>query len=325
MAQKVIIDTDPGVDDAIALILALKSPELAVEAVVTVGGNVSVEQTTKNAMRIIRMVNPQRVPILARGADPFGKEGFVRAESVHGRDGLGELHRFLLDDGTPMYPEIEPPSDLPDSNELYLELLERYPDELTIIALGPLTNLARIVREAPEKFRPGKLIIMGGAIGVPGNVTPVAEFNIYADPESARMVFLSGVRPILIPLDVTRKVRLTLDHVSKMERHPDPVCRFVSHATQRALDFALEREGVPSIALHDPLAVAVAIEPSLVETEPLHVDVETRGNVTCGMTVADKRPIKPKLKGKENADVAMKVDTLRALRLIVERICQGLL
>jgi len=324
MPQRVIIDTDPGVDDALALILALRSRELLVEGIVTVGGNVPLEQTTKNALRIIEMVKPEKVPVLAKGMDPCEGKGSVRAESVHGKDGLGDLQRFLSDDGAPLYPDIEIPDDLPSAERVYLELLEKYPQQLTIITLGPLTNVARILEIAPRSLRPKKLIIMGGAIAVPGNVTPVAEFNIYADPQAAKKVLTSGLNPILVSLDVTRKVRLSREQVSRIGEDPDPVCRFVSHATQRALDFTWEREGIPSISLHDPLAVAVAIEPDLVELVPLHVDVETKGEITCGMTVGDRRPIHNRFKAPENAFVAMEVDASRALKLIGERICPGL-
>jgi inosine-uridine nucleoside N-ribohydrolase len=324
MTERAIIDTDPGVDDALALILALRSQELLVEAVVTVGGNVPLEQTTKNALRIIQMVKPEKVPVLAKGRDPCEKKGPIRAESVHGKDGLGDLQRFLSDDGVPLYPDIQIPHDLPSAEDVYLELLGKYPQELTIITLGPLTNLARILEIAPHSLRPKKLIIMGGAIAVPGNVTPVAEFNIYADPEAAKRVLTSGLNPILVSLDVTRKVRLSREQVSRLGEHPDPLCRFLSHATQRALDFTWEREGIASIPLHDPLAVAVAIEPDLVELVPLHVDVETKGEITCGMTVGDRRPIDPRFKARENVLVAMEVDASRALKLIGDRICPGL-
>ncbi len=324
MPQRVIIDTDPGVDDALALILALRSRELLVEAIVTVGGNVPIAQTTKNALRIIEMIKPEKVPVVAKGKDPYGEKRSIRAESVHGKDGLGDLERFLSDDGVPLYPEIQLPDDLPSAEEVYLELLGRYPQELTIITLGPLTNIARILEVAPRSFCPEKLIIMGGAIAAPGNVTPVAEFNIYADPEGARRVLTSGLNPVLVSLDVTRKVRLSREQVSKIGEHPDPICRFVSHATKRALDFTWEREGIPSIPLHDPLAVAVAIEPDLVELVPLHVDVETKGEITRGMTVADRRPIDARFKPPKNALVAIEVDAPRALKLIGEGICPGL-
>jgi inosine-uridine nucleoside N-ribohydrolase len=323
MPQHLIIDTDPGVDDAMALILALRSPEVQVEAVTTVGGNVALAQTTRNALRVLELVNPRPRPVLAVGGAPPARRGAVRAKSVHGKDGLGELDRFLRQDGSPMYPQVPIPPGLPSAKEVTLELLERYPEELLMVCLGPLTNLAGLIRTAPEKLRRlGGVIAMGGAIQTGGNVTPAAEFNIYADPQAARIVFASGLPLTLVPLDVTRQVRL---HREDLEGLPqdgsDPVASFLRNSTAKALAFMEEREGTPSMALHDPLAVGVAVQPSLVSTFPLHVEVETRGRLTCGMTVADRRPIRAEFKEPPNVQVALEVDSQRFLSFFKERIC----
>lgn len=325
MYRRIVIDTDPGVDDALALILALRSPEIRVEAVTTVGGNVDLEQTTRNAIRILSMVDPKPPPLLGKGRNPPAGDKPVRAQSVHGRDGLGELERFLKADGSPMYPEVDVPRDLPQATEVISELLDRYPDEILLVTLGPLTNLAELLTVAPKRARRlQRVIVMGGAIGVAGNVTPGAEFNILADPVSASRVFASGLPISLVPLDVTRQVKLGKELLEGLKREGcDRVAGFLIHATAKALEFMEAREGSAFLALHDPLAVGVAIDPSLVETVPLHVEVETRGEITLGMTVADRRPILPHFKEKPNVDVAVGVDAERFLKLFRERVCPG--
>lgn len=325
MSQPLIIDTDPGVDDALALILALRSPELRVEAVTTVGGNVDLEQTTRNALRVLQLLNPHPRPILARGSSLSARKGVLRARSVHGKDGLGELHRFLNPDGSPVYPEIELPADLPNATEVIIELLDRYPEELLMVTLGPLTNLAELLKVAPEKARRLKGVIsMGGAVMSPGNVTPAAEFNIYADPEAAQRVFSSGLALTLVGLDVTRQVRLGREDLGRLPQEAkDPVVRFLKDSTEKALDFMEQSEGTSSMALHDPLAVGLAARAELVETVALHVEVETRGRITRGMTVADRRPINARLKRYPNVQVALEVDSRGFLALFKERLCPG--
>lgn len=325
MSQRLIIDTDPGVDDALALILALRSPEVRVEAVTTVGGNVDLEQTTRNGLRVLQLLNPNPSPILARGGSPAARRGVLRAKSVHGKDGLGELHRFLNSDGSPAYPEVQIPRDLPCATEVIIDLLDTYPEELLMVTLGPLTNLAGLLEAAPEKAKKLKgVIAMGGAVSGPGNVTPVAEFNIYADPQAAQRVFSSGLALILVGLDVTRKVRLAREELARLPQEArDPVVRFLKDATQKALDFMEHREGISSICLHDPLAVGAAVRPELVETVSLHVEVETRGRITYGMTVADRRPINTRFKRPPNVQAAMHVDTAGFMSFFKERLCPG--
>lgn len=326
MPKRLIIDTDPGVDDALALILAFRSPEVRVEAITTVGGNVDLEQTTRNALRVLSLLDPKPRPILGKGKNPSTRGKPVRAESVHGKDGLGELDQFLTADGGPMYPDVRVPHGLPRATEVILELVERYPHEIILVTLGPLTNVAELLRIAPERsLRLKRVIVMGGAIGVPGNVTPVAEFNVYADPLSASEVFASGLPITLVPLDVTRQVRLGR-HLLEMlpVEGSDQVARFVRHATGRALAFMEDREGVASMVLHDPLAVGVALDSSIVNTVPLHVEVETQGRITYGMTVVDRRPIRQELRRPANLDVALRVDGPRFLKIFKERLCPGL-
>jgi purine nucleosidase/pyrimidine-specific ribonucleoside hydrolase len=325
LPKRVIIDTDPGVDDALALILALRSPEIRVEAITTVSGNVPVDQATKNAIRVLDLLRPEPRPIVGKGASRPLKKSPITAQSVHGADGLGELGRFTNPDGSPLYPEVELPEDLPNAFEVILDLVGRQPGEMTLIALGPLTNVALALQAEPARMRRlRELVIMGGAIRVPGNVTPAAEFNIHADPHAAANVLASGLSITLVPLDVTRQVRLPRQEVRGLaERVDDPVVRFVHHATTKAMVFYEQREGVASMALHDPLAVGVAVDPSLVRAVPLMVDVETEGRLTDGMTVGDLRPISEELKRPPNLQVALEVDAARFLSMFKERVCPG--
>lgn len=286
MPKKVVIDTDPGADDALALILALRSPELQIEAITTVSGNVPVEQATKNVLRVLNLLDPKPRPIVAKGAAQPLKKPLVTAQEVHGADGLGELDRFKNPDGSPRYPEPEVPPDHLSAHEALLELLDRYPGELTLITLGPLTNLAQALltdRERVKRLR--EIIIMGGAIRVPGNVTPMAEFNIYVDPHAAQLVLASGLPLTLIPLDVTEKVVLSRDALQRLvQSFNDPLSQFISDMTVKVIELTERVYGMPGMILHDPLAVGVAIDPSFVKTFPLPVDVETEGRITEGMT-----------------------------------------
>lgn len=322
--MRVIIDTDPGVDDALALLLAFRSSELRVEAVATVNGNVPLEQATKNAALLLELFNPEPRPILARGAaQPFGR-GFIRAQAVHGSDGLGELSRFRNTDGSPRYPYPQVPQDFPDATEVLLDLLGKYPEELVLVTLGPLTNLAEAL-QADEKRVKGlrEVVIMGGAIRVPGNITPGAEFNISVDPHAAQRVFQSGLSIKLVPLDVTERVCLDSMEIENLAGSVgEPLGTFLRDVTAKGVEYMEQMRGVTGIFLHDPLAVAVAVDPSVVTTSFLHVDVETGEGITRGMSLADLRPIRDEMKQPPNLHVALDVAAERFLSFFKERVCQ---
>lgn len=324
MKKHIIIDTDPGVDDALALLLALRSPELQVEAVTTVNGNVAVEQATQNAALLLDLFGAGPGPVLARGAArPLGN-GFIRVQSVHGSDGLGELKSFTNPDGSPRYPYPHLPRGVADATEVLLDFLRRYPGELSIITLGPLTNLAKAL-EADERRVKGlrELIVMGGAIRVPGNISPAAEFNIAADPIAAQRVFQSGLPIKLVPLDVTERVCLDAMEIKDLAQAlGEPLGTFLRDVTVKALEYMEQVRGVTGIFLHDPLAVCVAIHPTLVTTTFLPVDVETKYGITRGMTLADLRSIRDNLKQPPNLHVSLDVAPERFLSFFKERICQ---
>lgn len=324
MFKRTVIDTDPGVDDALALILALRSPELKLEAITTVHGNVPLAQATKNAFTILRMLDLRTLPVVARGAHAPLKKPPITSQSVHGSDGLGELARFKNPDGSPRYPETQVPLDLPDATEVLLNLLDRYPEDLTLITLGPLTNLANALRaDQPRVRRFREVMIMGGAVDVPGNITPAAEFNIFADPHAAQQVFAAGLPMKLVPLDVTEKVVLRSKGIQDLSQAMDePLGQFLLDSTSKIMEFMEQRKGIAELHLHDPLAVGVAIDTSLVKTTPLHVDVETNGQFTEGMTLADLRLMKEDFKEPANLQVGLEVDAERFLALFKDRLCR---
>jgi inosine-uridine nucleoside N-ribohydrolase len=312
----VVIDTDPGVDDALALCLALRSPELRVEAITTVAGNVPVEAATRNTLRILDLLRPLPRPLLAQGASEPLNRPLQTAVEVHGGDGLGGATTLLEPDGRLRYPDPPIGPDRTDGPDLLAEMAERFGARLTIITLGPLTNLALALRGHGALLRKvGRVVVMGGALRAPGNVTPVAEFNVWVDPEAAAEVLQAGLPLRLVGLDVTHQVRLT---PGDLPPPADPVARFIRDITPHALAFSEAAEG-GGMPLHDPLAVAAAADPSLCTWEAHPVRVETRGELTTGMTVADLRPGRRGRSGSP-CEVAVAVEVERARRFVLERL-----
>jgi ribokinase len=317
--RPVVIDTDPGVDDALALMLALRSPELRVELITTVAGNVTVEMATANARRLLALIAPSACPVLAQGAARPLRRALHTATDVHGNDGLGGLTHLRRRDGTLRYP-------LPDALAVHrqaalrlIRLVQTYGQELTVIALGPLTNIARAIQLAPDTMRQlGRLVIMGGAITVPGNTTSTAEFNIFVDPHAADMVFASGLTITLVPLDVTRQVRLTRTFLRQtVYGRGNKLAQAIRQMTRHLLDGPRQERGM---AMHDPLAVAVALDPSVVQLTRLPVQVETRGHQTIGMTIADRRDAVRHCPNAPVVEIALDVDASRVVELFAARV-----
>ena len=322
MPRHIIIDTDPGVDDALALILALQSPELCVDAITTVSGNVHVELATQNTLTVLGLFPPERRPPVAKGADRPLVRALDTAAPVHGDDGLGGVSRMRTAAGQPCYPAVSATHASRDAVACLLDLIRRSPGELTLVALGPLTNLALALRRDAHTFRQlAEVVIMGGAVTVPGNVTPVAEFNIYVDPEAAQVVLASGLPITLIGLDVTERVRLTGEMIDQNVRPAgSPLSQFVMDCTAQTIEFSTRVERPPGMAMHDPLAVAALVDPTIVHTAPLSVQVETKGELTTGMLVADRRPLHSDLKAPANVHVALQVDAARFLERFLHRL-----
>ncbi len=320
--KRVIIDTDPGVDDALALFLALKSPELRVEAITTVGGNAPVEYCTRNVFLLLDLLNADPRPVVAQGAGRPLERELRTALDVHGSDGLGGLSNYRHPDGLLRYPKPQVHLAPVGAADLILELVGRYRREITLITLGPLTNVAQaVLRDRNTMGKIGRVVSMGGAVAVPGNASPTAEFNIATDPEAAQIVFSAGLPLTLIPLDVTERVRLSGDALRTwVEPLADPPSQFLLDSTAHLIAFAEKWEGYAGITLHDPLTVGVVLDPDVVKTRAFHVDVETQGEITTGMTVADRRPLRAQ--ETSNAEIALEVDADRFLSLFMERLCR---
>ena len=271
MKKKVIIDCDVGVDDAFALILAFHSSELEVKAVTGVNGNVPLDQVFENIQKVLSLIHPQHGPLIAKGADRPLKGKAVYAHSVHGKDGLGgaKIERKKGEEWWQIYSGR--------ADELITKMAHQYPNELTLIATGPLTNLALALQKDPEGMRKLKEVsIMGGAVRTKGNITPYAEFNIFSDPLAAKLVFESGLPITLVPLDVTHQVFLTPQVIEeKVKPINNSFSRFVIEAIGYDLNTHRFLRGSELIYLHDPLAAGVVIDPGLVKKERLPLDVET--------------------------------------------------
>lgn len=270
MPKRIIIDCDVGIDDALALILAYHSPELEVEAITGVNGNVPIDRVFENIPKILSLIQPSHRPLIAKGADGPLRGKPVYARSFHGEDGLGGAGPFRKD-RKEHWTNFHGPAD-----ELILEMARQYPDELTLIAIGPLTNVALGLQKDPERMRGLKeVVIMGGAVRTRGNITPFAEFNFFVDPAAAKIVLESGLPITLVPLDVTHDVFLTPWIIEEKVKPIDtPFSKFVIEATgyQPVGKHLGHRTGV--FHLHDPLAVGVAIHPDLVQKERLGLRVK---------------------------------------------------
>ncbi len=308
----VVIDTDPGVDDALALLLAARCPEIEVLAVQTVGGNLGLQQVTENARRILRFAW-ETPPPLMRGRETGG----ATAAEVHGQDGLSGLTTLLREDGSPAYP-CGPDPAAADPIAALPQLARSRPGQVTVVALGPMTNLAHSIRLDPEGMRClRRVVVMGGAFRVPGNYSATGEFNVAADPEAAVMVCDSGIPLLWVPLDVSEKCLLTPIEMGSL---PGPTGEFVRRVTEDVVRFHEGTQGEAACCLHDPLALAVAVRADLVQTRSLRVDVETAGRHTRGQTVADFRPHSFTPRPPPNAEVALTVDAAGFLAFFLDRL-----
>ena len=290
--QRILIDTDPGVDDAYAILLAMRSPELHVAAITTVCGNVPVKQGTQNLLTILGLLDLDEFPAVAQGEGAPLVKRLVTAAHVHGDDGLGNTSHLRNADGGPLYPSADTDLTSMSGVELILEMAGRYPDELIIVALGPLTNLASAIRKDAAKMRRlRKIIVMGGVFEGYGNVTTTAEFNIFVDPHAAQEVFQFEVPVQIAPLDATHQVVLTGERLhAEIENREDKVSRFLWDATQACMEFYRQHVGFWGFHIHDALPIAMLTHPDYFESVDAHVQVETVGDLTDGMTVADLRP-----------------------------------
>ncbi|AUH63597.1 nucleoside hydrolase [Paracoccus zhejiangensis] len=310
MARKIIIDTDPGQDDAVAILLALASPELEVLGLTAVAGNVPLALTEVNARKICELAGRPDLPVFAGCDAPLARK-LVTAEHVHGKSGLDGI-------------ELPAPTmALRDRHgvEFIIDTLRAEPaGTVTLVPIGPLTNIAQAFRRAPdivEKVQ--EIVLMGGAYFEVGNITPAAEFNIYVDPEAAAEVFASGVPIVVLPLDATHEAMTSAHWVEEMRALPNRCGPAVASWTDFFERFDKEKYGSKGAPLHDPCTVAWLLKPELFEGRQINVEIELKGEFTLGMTVADYWRVTGR---PENALYIRHVDRDGLFRLLSERIAR---
>ena len=278
IARKIIIDTDPGQDDAVAILLALASPELDVLGITAVAGNVPLPLTQKNALIVCELAGRTDVPVYA-GCDAPMLRKLVTAEHVHGKTGL---------DG-PQLPEPTMPLQAQHGVDYIIETLRTEPPgTVTLVPIGPLTNIGVAFKRAPDIIeRVQEIVLMGGAYFEVGNITPAAEFNIYVDPEAADIVFNSGATITVMPLDVTHKALTSAKWIADIKALDTDVGRMVASWTDFFERFDIEKYGSQGAPLHDPCTIAYLINSDLFQGRHINVAIETHSDLTLGMTVAD--------------------------------------
>ena len=320
-AKKIIFDTDPGTDDAMALMLALTSPELDVRAITVVPGNVTAQMGLENALRMVSLANRCDIPVAAGAKHPLFQK-LITAEMWHGKNGLANIE--LPASKCKVDPRFGP--------DLIIELVHASPHEITLVPVGPLTNIALAIAKDPSIVPLVKeVIIMGGSI-TGGNVNAAAEANIYNDPEAAQLVFQAGWPLTMSGLEVGNKAMLTPKYVDQLAQTHGPINDFISQVSKYLVDLSM-KFGAAGSPMYDPSAVAIAIDPTLVKTQDMHVDVETRGDYTRGETVGNRSGyiernvlngdhcvIEGIDKVNPNTKVCVDVDADRFLQLFVSRI-----
>jgi inosine-uridine nucleoside N-ribohydrolase len=319
--RRVIIDTDPGTDDALAILLALNSPELQVEAITVVPGNVTAAQGLDNALRIVSLAHRCDIPVAAGAQHPLAQK-LITAEFWHGANGLANIE--LPAPACHVDPRFGP--------DLIIEFAHKYPHEITLVPIGPETNIALALSKDPSIAGLIKeVVVMGGSISG-GNATAAAEANIYGDPEAAQIVFNAGWPLTLVGLDVGDRTLFDRPHLAELEKTHGPENDFVAGILKFLIDLS-EKYGVAGTQMYDPLAMGVVINRTLVKIEDMRVDVETRGEFTRGETVANRHnavernvphdgrlwvtgidPVQP------NVHVAVEVQVERFLQMLVTRL-----
>lgn len=307
MSLPIILDCDPGHDDAIALILALASPELELKAVTTSAGNQTPDKTLRNALRILTLLQRSDIPVAGGAVKPLMRE-LIIADNVHGESGL---------DG----PDLPEPNFAPqtcNAVELIAQTLRASQQPVTVVATGPLTNIALLLTSHPELHaKISRIVIMGGAAML-GNWTPAAEFNIYVDPEAAEIVFQSGLPIVMAGLDVTHRAQIMSEDIERFRHLGNPVADVVADLLDFFMEYhKQEKWGFQGAPLHDPCTIAWLIKPEIFTCVDRWVGVETLGKYTQGMTVVDYYSLTA---NQPNTTVMMDVDRQAFVDLLVERI-----
>ena len=313
--KRVIIDTDPGIDDAAAIFLALASPELSVEAITTIYGNGPVEVCTANTLRILQAADRLDIPVYQGASKPLLRDpnpGW--ASQVHGADALGNTDFPLPADQSVTFHD----------RHAALEIIDRVlksPGEITLLALGRMTNISLALSIEPRLAQAvAQIVLMGGAVSVPGNVSPVASANFYEDPEAGSILYSSGAPLVQVGLDVCDRVTISPSQLERISRANSPTTRLLKAATPCLRSFYL-RQGLltetEGVRYNDIPPVAFVIDPSLFQTRDLYVAIETHSPLTRGQTVADRRNSSGQ---PPNATVCLEVDALRLTAWFTERI-----
>lgn len=310
MPKPVILDVDPGVDDALAILLALCSEELEVQALTIVNGNVPLKSGVENALKVLELAGRGDVSVY-EGAERPMRRNAVHAKAFHGETGLGEAVLPV--------PSICASSDAVD---FLKNALRAEPGAVTVIALGPLTNLALAEQRDPGILQCAKeVVVMGGALQSPGNVAPHSEFNFFVDPDAARAVVRSGAALSLVPLDATRMAHLSQEEMQQQRKiNSSPAAQFCEDATRVGMAIAERMSGGAVFYLHDPLAVATTIDASICDYEDYWIDIETEGELTAGQVVCDRRAYANEAdRAGRRIRCAVAADRKRMLRLFFDR------
>jgi purine nucleosidase len=305
-AKRILFDTDPGIDDSLAILLALASPELTVEGVSVVHGNCSVDQALTNALSVLELAGASHIPVAHGFSLPLVQPSLLAPET-HGNAGIG-------------YATLPSPTARPihqHSIDFLIEKIMSAPGEISLVCIGPLTNVAVALRKEPGIIKAVReVIIMGGAIRHQGNTSPLAEFNVYVDPHASHMVYHSGMPITLVPLDVTYQCILTKADVERLLRIQSPVSQFIADATRFYMEYHDEYQQIEGCIINDPLALALTFAPGLCDYEEHHVDVDLSGGVSLGKTFADFYKVN---KQPANMRIALGVRAREFIELFLER------
>ncbi|MFA9558595.1 nucleoside hydrolase [Evansella sp. AB-rgal1] len=294
--KKVILDVDTGIDDALAIAYAIKSGQLDLLGITTSFGNVSVEEATRNTLQVLEVMDAAHIPV-SMGADkPMARDHLKgKALHVHGENGLGNVELPL-----PKESKIEM-----YGVDFLLSKVKEFPNKVTIVAVGALTNVALAIKKDPDFIHlVERIVVMGGAVTVPGNVVPHAEANIYTDPEAADFVFQSGVPLTLVGLDVTLQTLLTKKDAEKWAQSDSPLSKFLLNISKFYMNFYMNENGLEGCGLHDPLAIGAVLDPSLMKTKPMSIRVDLSKEL-IGKTFEVNGETTPKI------DVCLEVDARR--------------
>jgi purine nucleosidase len=304
--KRIILDTDPGIDDSLAILLALASPEISLEGLSVVHGNSSTAQGTINALSVLELAKASHIPVY-QGCDlPLVQPSLLAAET-HGEQGIG-------------YAKLPAPQTQPQAqkgSDFLIEKIMSAPGEITLVAIGPLTNVALAIRQEPRIVKNVKeVFIMGGAMRHEGNTTPLAEFNTYVDPHAAHIVFHSGMPITLTPLDVTYECIFLKEDLNRLLKINSPITKFVSDATRFYMEFHDEYQKIDGCVINDPMTMALTFMPEICDYQDLYVDVDISTGVGLGNTFADFYNYDKK---SPNMKVALGVRPRDFMELFIER------